>query len=122
MPEAGAVLIVGADATERGAIREMLAPLGYRVVDADSEAAAGRAVEDERFAVIVMDAWLGLDGYETAKRIRRATGTELTPIIFVTAFGHDELETAAAYAGGAVDFVFTPVLAGVLGARRSRPS
>ncbi len=115
-----AVLVVDADTTERRAVRSMLAPLDYRVVGADSEAAALRAVAHERFAVIVMDArrpWL--DGYETAKQIRRETGTELTPIIFLTAFGSDELETATAYASGAVDFVFTPVLAGVLRAKVS---
>ena len=119
-PQAGAVLIVDASTTERRAVREMLAPLGYRIVGADSEAAALLAVAHERFAVIVVDARRpSLDAYELAKRIRRQTGTELTPIIFLTAFGDDELETAAAYASGAVDFVFTPVLAGVLRAKVS---
>jgi CheY-like chemotaxis protein len=96
----------------------MLAPLGCRVVGADSQAAALRAVAHERFAVIVMDARReSLDGYETAKLIRQQTGTELTPIIFLTAFGGHELETASA--SDAVDFVFTPVLAGVLRAKVS---
>ncbi len=98
----------------------MLAPLGYRIAGAESQADALRAVAHERFAVIVMDTRReSLDGYETAKRIREQTGTELTPIIFLTAFGDDELETAAAYASGAVDFVFTPVLAAVLRAKVS---
>ena len=119
-PQAGAVLIVDASTIERRAVREMLVPLGYRVVGADSESAALHAVEHERFAVIVMDARRpALDGYEAAKLIRRQTGSELTPIIFLTAFGSDELETATAYASGAVDFVFTPVLAGVLRAKVS---
>ena len=54
-----------------------------------------------------------------AKRIRLQTGSELTPIIFLTKFGSDEIEKATAYASGAVDFVFTPVLAGVLRAKVS---
>ena len=92
----------------------------YRVVGADSTRAALRAVARERFAVIVMDTRRpSLDGYETAKRIREQTGSELTPIIFLTAFGSDELEKATAYASGAVDFVFTPLLAGVLRAKVS---
>jgi PAS domain-containing protein len=79
-----------------------------------------RAVAHERFAVIVVDTRReSIEGYETAKRIREESGTELTPIIFLTAFGGDELETAAAYASGAVDFVFTPVLAAVLRAKVS---
>ena len=119
-PQAGAVLIVDASTIERRAAREMLAPLGYRIVGADSESAALLAVEHERFAVIVMDARRpSLDGYEVAKLIRRQTGSELTPIIFLTAFGGDEIETATAYASGAVDFVFTPVLGGVLRAKVS---
>ena len=119
-PQAGAVLIVDASTTERRAVREMLVPLGYRIVGADSRSAALRAVEHERFAVIVMDVrGPGVDGYEVAKLIREQTGSELTPIIFLTAFGSDELETATAYASGAVDFVFAPVLAGVLRAKVS---
>jgi putative two-component system response regulator len=42
-----------------------------------------------------------------------------TPIIFLTAFRRDETETASAYASGAVDFIFTPVLAEVLQAKVS---
>ena len=115
-----AVLVVDADTRERSAVRAMLAPLGYRIAGAESQADALRAVAHERFAVIVHGhARESLDGYETAKRIREETGTELTPIIFLTAFGDDELETAAAYASGAVDFVFTPVLAAVLRAKVS---
>ena len=115
-----AVLVVDADTRERSAVRGMLAPLGYRIAGAESQADALRAVAHERFAVIVMDTRReSLDGYETAKRIREQTGTELTPIIFLTAFGDDELETAAAYASGAVDFVFTPVVAAVLRAKVS---
>jgi PAS domain S-box-containing protein/putative nucleotidyltransferase with HDIG domain len=115
-----AVLVVDADATERDAVRGMLAPLNYRIAGADSTRAALRAVAHERFAVIVMATQrASLDGYETAKLIREQTGSELTPIIFLTSFGDDELETAAAYASGAVDFVFTPVLGAVLRAKVS---
>ena len=115
-----AVLIVGADSAERGAVREMLAPLGHRAVEADSERTALLAVARETFAVIVIDVRMPiLDGYETAKRIRDQIESEFTPIIFLTAFGRDELETATAYASGAVDFVFTPILAGVLRAKVS---
>jgi putative two-component system response regulator len=119
-PQAGAVLIVDASTIERQTARKMLAPLGYRIVGVDSESAALRAVARERFAVIVMDARRpSLDGYAAAKLIRRQTGSELTPIIFLAAFGSDELETATAYASGGVDFVFTPILAGVLRAKVS---
>ena len=122
-PQAGAVLIVDADSDERSTVRAMLTPLGHRMVEADSETGALDAVAQERFAVIVMDVRMPrLDGYETAKLIRQQTRSELTPIIFLTAFGRDEFETATAYASGAVELVFTPVLAGVLRAKVSTSS
>jgi diguanylate cyclase (GGDEF)-like protein/PAS domain S-box-containing protein len=50
-----------------------------------------------------------LDGYETAALIRQRSQSELTPIIFLTAYGRDETETASAYESGAVDFIFAPI-------------
>ena len=41
----------------------------------------------------------------------------MTPIIFMTAFGRDEIETAGAYASGAVDFIFAPIAPDALRAK-----
>src|SRR5688500_6826955 len=99
-----AVLLVDDDADKRLAIQQMLAPLGYDVVEADSGRAALRAVLRQPFAVILMDVRMPtLDGYETAKLIRARTQFGRTPIIFVTAFGGDETEKTTAYLSGAVD-------------------
>jgi PAS domain S-box-containing protein len=119
-PPAAAVLVVDDDPAARLAFRAMLAPLGHVIV----EAASGRAAVDEAvqqtFAVIILDVRMPtLDGYETAKLIRQRSQARLTPIIFVTAFGRDETETATAYASGAVDFIFRPILADVLRAKVS---
>ena len=115
-----AILVVDDNAAKRIAIRAMLAPLGHRVVEVDSGREALRAVLRGTFAVILMDVRMPtLDGYETAKLIRQRPQSELTPIIFVTAFGGDEAETATAYASGAVDFIFTPILPDVLRAKVS---
>ncbi|MEA2131633.1 MAG: hypothetical protein QOJ85_4524 [Solirubrobacteraceae bacterium] len=115
-----AVLVVDDNAAKRLAVRAMLAPLGHAVVEADSGRAALRAVISQTFAVILMDVRMPtLDGYETAKLIRQRSQSELTPFIFITAFGGNESETAAAYASGAVDFVFTPILPEVLQAKVS---
>jgi diguanylate cyclase (GGDEF)-like protein/PAS domain S-box-containing protein len=117
---AAAVLVVDDNPAERLAVRAMLAPLGYVVVEADSGRAALRAVLRQSFAVILMDVRMPtLDGYETAALIRQRNESALTPIIFLTAFGRDETETASAYASGAVDFVFAPILAEVLRAKVS---
>ena len=98
----------------------MLSPLGYDVVEADSGRAALRAVLGRHFAVILMDVRMPtMDGYETAKLIRDRMQSELTPIIFLTAFGQDETETDSAYASGAVDFIFSPIRGDILRAKVS---
>jgi diguanylate cyclase (GGDEF)-like protein/PAS domain S-box-containing protein len=115
-----AILVVDDNAAKRIAIRAMLAPLGIEVVEADSGREALRAIVRQTFAMVLMDVRMPtLDGYETAKLIRQRSQSEFTPIIFVTAFGSDEVETATAYASGAVDFIFTPILPDVLRAKVS---
>jgi diguanylate cyclase (GGDEF)-like protein/PAS domain S-box-containing protein len=115
-----AILVVDDNAAKRLAVRAMLAPLGHSVIEAESGRDALRAVLRQTFAMILMDVRMPtLDGYETAKLIRQRAQSGLTPIIFVTAFGGDENETASAYASGAVDFIFTPILPDVLRAKVS---
>jgi putative two-component system response regulator len=119
-PRPATVLVVDDNAGKRLAVRAMLAPLGHAVVEADSGRAALDAIRQQSFAVILMDVVMPiLDGYETARLIRQRSTSQSTPIIFLTAFRRDETETAAAYANGAVDFIFTPVLAEVLRAKVS---
>jgi diguanylate cyclase (GGDEF)-like protein/PAS domain S-box-containing protein len=119
-PPPAAILVVDDNAAKRIAIRAMLAPLGERVIEVDSGREALRAVLRRTFALILMDARMpDLDGFETARLIRQRPQSQLTPIIFITAFGCDEAETADAYASGAVDFVFTPILPDVLRAKAS---
>jgi len=117
-PPAPTILLVDDNAAKRLAVRAMLAPLGHAVSEADSGRAALRAVLQQTFAMILMDVRMpSLDGYETAKLIRRRSQSALTPIIFVTAFGRDETETNTAYASGAVDFIFNPIHPDVLRAK-----
>ncbi|HXQ44093.1 MAG TPA: response regulator [Acidimicrobiales bacterium] len=104
------VLIVDDDPAKRLALRAVLAPLGYLIVEADSGLAALRCVMAQDFAVILLDVCMPiLDGPETAAIIRQRSQSKMTPIIFITAFGHDEIVTTDHYAQGAVDFIFAPV-------------
>ena len=113
-----AILVVNDRESQRVAVRAMLAPLDLDVVEADSGREALRAVLRQTFAVILMDVRMpSLDGYETAKLIRERSHVGVTPIIFFTAFGRDESETLSAYQSGAVDFIFTPIIADVLRAK-----
>jgi diguanylate cyclase (GGDEF)-like protein/PAS domain S-box-containing protein len=115
-----AILVVDDNAAKRIAVRAMLAPLGHSVIEVDSGREALRAVLRRTFALVLMDVRMPtLDGFETAKLIRQRPQSEFTPIIFITAFGGDEAQTATAYASGAVDFIFTPILPEVLRAKVS---
>ena len=96
----------------------MLDRLGHPLVDVDSGREALLAVAAQPFAVILMDVRMpGMSGYETAKLIRARGQSGMTPIIFMTAFGRDEIEATAAYAGGAVDFIYSPIAGDALRAK-----
>ncbi len=105
-----AVLIVDDNAAKRLALKAVLKPLGHTIVEADSGLGALRAVMVQNFAVILLDVRMPImDGFETAALIRKRQQSELTPIIFITAFGSDEIVTTDLYSQGAVDFIFAPV-------------
>jgi CheY-like chemotaxis protein len=109
VPGAAPILIVDDNPGKRLALRAVLEPLGYDIVEADSGSACLRCVMANVFAVILLDVRMPImDGFETAALIRLRTESQLTPIIFVTAHAAQEIETDR-YAAGAVDFITTPV-------------
>jgi PAS domain S-box-containing protein len=59
----------------------------------------------------------GLDGFETAKRIRLREDSEYTPIIFLTAFETDRRQLEEAYTLGAVDYLVKPLVPVILRAK-----
>jgi diguanylate cyclase (GGDEF)-like protein/PAS domain S-box-containing protein len=115
---APAILVVDDNRVKRLALRAMLTPLGHAIVEVESGRAALKALASQTFALILMDVRMPvLNGFETAKLCREQPRGARTPIIFVTAMGGDDGEAASAYASGAVDFIFTPVLPDVLRAK-----
>jgi diguanylate cyclase (GGDEF)-like protein/PAS domain S-box-containing protein len=116
-----AVLVVNDRHDQRVAIRATLASLDVAVVEAESGHAALRAVLRQTFALILMDVRMpGMDGYETADLIRQRCESSRTPIIFLTAYGReDDRQSLVAYASGAIDFIYTPVVPDVLRAKVS---
>ena len=104
------VLIVDDNASKRMALKSVLSPLGYLIVEAASGTEALRCVMARDFAVILLDVCMPvMDGFETAALIRQRRQSEMTPIIFITAFASDEIMNTDLYAEGAVDFIFAPV-------------
>jgi two-component system sensor histidine kinase/response regulator len=104
------VLLVDDNADKRLALKSVLSPLGYSVVEADSGLAALRCVMAQDFAVILLDVRMpDMNGFETAALLRQRRQSEMTPIIFITAYSSDEIDDSDRYAEGAVDFIFGPV-------------
>ncbi|MBA3596634.1 MAG: response regulator [Methylibium sp.] len=116
-PEAGEktnILIVD-DLPEKLLVFEtMLEELDQNLVFVRSGNAALREVLRQEFAVILLDVNMpDIDGFETAKLIRRYRRSAHTPIVFITAYA-DEMQTARGYALGAVDYIMSPVIPEVL--------
>jgi CheY-like chemotaxis protein len=104
------ILLVDDNAGKRLALKAVLAPLGFRVVEADSGFAALRHILHEDFAMILLDVCMPvMDGFATAALIRERKRNEMTPIIFITAYSEDEIPPNDRYTGGAIDFIFAPV-------------
>lgn len=104
------VLIVDDNAAKRLALKAVLQPLGHAIVEAESGTAALRCLIDRDFAVILLDVRMPImDGFATAALVRTRQRSELTPIIFITAFDSGETDHTDVYAQGAVDFIFAPV-------------
>jgi two-component system sensor histidine kinase/response regulator len=105
------VLLVDDNAAKRLAFRAALTPLGYSIVEADSGLAALRCIMEHDFAVILLDVCMpSMNGFETAALIRQRRQTEMTPIIFITAFGKDEIAHHDYFVQGAVDFMSGPIV------------
>jgi PAS domain S-box-containing protein len=104
------VLVVDDNFSKRVALRSILLPLGYTIVEATSGEAALRCVLQQDFAVILLDVRMpGMDGFETAALIRLRRQSEMTPIIFITAYAMKNISTAKRFTQGAVDFIFGPI-------------
>jgi PAS domain S-box-containing protein len=104
------ILLVDDDATKRLALKAILSPLECPIVEADSGLSALRSVLVQEFAVILLDVCMPtMDGFETAAFIRQRQQSEMTPIIFITAFDEDEIRRTDHYSEGAVDFMRAPV-------------
>src|SRR5436309_5271605 len=97
------------------ALEAILQGLDQNVVQARSGREALRRLLDDDFAVILMDVQMpDMDGFETAALIRERERSQLTPIIFITAFERNDVQMFKGYSLGAVDYLFKPVRPEVL--------
>jgi len=114
------ILLVDDRAENLLALEAILSSLGQELVYARSGEAAVDAVLADEFAVILLDVVMpGMDGFETAARIKEQGHTLNVPIIFLTAAGADPELAFRGYAAGAVDYISKPFDPWVLRAKVS---
>jgi PAS domain S-box-containing protein len=108
-PRSVPVLVVDDDEMKRFTLNQMLSPLGYTIVEADSGLAALRCLLAQDFAVILLDVRMpGMDGFEAAALIRTRPRSALTPIVLTTASTRDELIMAGMGGAAVTDFMLAP--------------
>jgi signal transduction histidine kinase/DNA-binding response OmpR family regulator len=88
---------------------------GYHLLSVTSGREALVVAAERELAVILLDVQMpGMDGFETAKKIRALPHCKSLPIIFVTAIYGDETYINLGYEAGAVDYIFKPFNPGIL--------
>ena len=91
------------------ALEAILSSLDHALVRAGSGEEALKALLTAEFAVILLDASMpGMDGFETAARIKRRERTRDIPILFLTAYNNEPQHAFRGYEVGAVDYLTKP--------------
>jgi len=104
------VLIVDDSQTNLTLLDHMLSEEGCEIVQARSGIEAIEQVRNNDFALILLDIQMpGMNGYDTALRIKDQDRGRHVPIIFITAIFQDEENVRQGYETGAVDYLFRPV-------------
>lgn len=97
------------------ALQAALDDPGYELRCVQSGLDAIVAAAEEDFALILLDVQMpGMDGFETAKRLRNHPRSRHTPIIFLTAIHRDDHFVEKGYFEGAVDYLFKPLNTNIL--------
>ena len=104
------VLLVDDSRTTLIAMARVLVGLQTDIHLAQSGEKALEQVDEHDFSVILLDVNMpGMDGMETAARIRERPNGASTPLIFVTGNEEDESTRLDGYGVGAVDYLYKPV-------------
>jgi diguanylate cyclase (GGDEF)-like protein len=111
------VLIVDDSRTIRAALEAMVKRLGHDPASAGTGNEALERFLRERPDLILLDVTMpDMDGYEVARRLRKLSGEDWLPIIFLSASDEDQDLDQAIDAGGD-DYLVKPVSQVVLGAK-----
>jgi len=91
------------------ALEAILSSLDQVLVPVRSGEQAVQAVLADDYAVVLLDIMMpGMDGFETARQIKRHARSRDVPIIFLTAATLQPEQAFRGYAAGAVDYLAKP--------------
>ncbi|WP_437900329.1 AAA family ATPase [Sorangium sp. So ce124] len=108
------ILVVDDNAENRALLRDLLQPLGFELLEADSGERALALALERTPDVILMDlAMPGMDGYETTRCLRQRPELASTAILASSA-STSEAERHASLSAGCDDFLPKPVQAAAL--------
>jgi CheY-like chemotaxis protein len=108
------ILVVDDNADNRALLRDLLQPIGFEWLEADSGERALALARERTPDVIVMDlAMPGMDGYEATRRLRQRPELGRTAIIASSA-STSEADRQASLGAGCDDFLPKPVQAAAL--------
>jgi diguanylate cyclase (GGDEF)-like protein len=111
------ILIVDDSATIRASLSEAVRTMQHEPIVAENGEQAIELFSLERPRMVLLDVNMpGIDGYETARRIRAAYPEDWIPIIFLSANEYDQNLDRAIECGGD-DYLVKPVSAVVLSAK-----
>lgn len=103
------ILLVDDRQDEFLSIQALLVDKPYRLVYAASGMDALKCLLEQEFALIIMDVLMpGMNGFETAKRIKMREKSKEIPIIFLTSLTSELDNYMMAYSAGAIDFLTKP--------------
>jgi signal transduction histidine kinase len=112
------VLLVDDTPANLIALVAVLQPIGADLVEARTGPEAIELVAQNWFAAILIDVQMpGMDGFETAARIRATERGREVPILFLTAIHRDETYALRGYGLGAADYITKPFDGAVVRAR-----
>lgn len=108
--EKPSVLIVDDDEKNLLAYEAVLSGEDCELVMARSGLEAIEEIQKKEFAAVLLDIQMpGMNGFETAKRIRNLANAKLLPILFVTAGSHEVSQVLKAYEAGGIDYLEKPI-------------
>lgn len=116
-PEREVILLIDDAPDTVRMIAEALDEAGYTVLVATDGATALKRLERITPDAVLLDACMpGMDGFETCRRLKQASGMATVPVIFMTGLAETERLVEGLSAGG-VDYLVKPVVPDELVAR-----